>query len=249
MDKIIKAVVLVGLAVAPVLFAEARCCGRRTVVRRVVCRPASCTPIRIGGCKRYSWVSEAPKWKRLPDDCSMLSEEEQERLDEAFELIPSKILKQAGRTFKQRADYLKRPNALKDRNTFIAKLKKRSAPKQKKVSNGYALKLYDEMLTYGRPLVFGDVKYELEWLAEEYGFRNVLKFIRKVQGTSEKKGRDWKYPMDDPEFKAFAELAKSGACEEWLDLQLRIERMNAVHAEKMARLEGKAAARRCERRM
>lgn len=248
MDKIIKAVVLVGLAVAPVLFAEARCCGRRTVVRRVVCRPAGCTPIRIGGCRKYSWASEAPKWKRLPDDCCTLTKAEQDRLAAAFELIPSKILKQSGRTFKQRADYLKRPNAARDRNTFIAKLAKRKACKQGKVSNEYALKLYDEMLVYGRPLVFGDMKYELEWLAEEYGFKNVAKFIKKVFGTSETKGRDWKYPMENPEFKAFAELARKGAFEEWGKLERRIMRMNTVYAEKMARLEEKTN-RSCGKRM
>ena len=148
MKKIASAIVLAGLVMAPVCFAEARCCGRRTVVVRKVVRPCSgnVSVYRVGGkCKKYSWTGEVPEWKRLPDDCQFLPKEEYERFKEAMELIPQKVRKQAAKKFKQRVEYLKRPNAKRDRNEFVAKLARRSVCQRRKVSDEYVLKIYDDI--------------------------------------------------------------------------------------------------------
>ena len=211
----------------PVISCEAKCCGRRVVVRKYVsCGAAKGGQIKIGGCRRYSWVSETPSWKGLPEDFHMLPREEQKLFKEAFELVPKKIRKQAEKSFKQRAEYLKRPNAVKDRETLVAKLAKRSAAKRKSLPDEYVLKMYDEMLVYGRSLTFGDMEYDLLWLAERYGFTNVTKFIKKVNSTSEKKGRDWKYPTCDSEFEAFEKLAQKGSDEQWCRFKFRLLRIN-----------------------
>ena len=249
MNIIARTAVLIGLVLAPICLAEAKCCGRRTVVRTV--RGCGGGNVRIigGGCKKYSWVGEVPSWKRLPDDCSQFDKAEYERFSRAFALIPEKIRKQAKKNFKQRMEYLKRPNAARDRATFVAKLAKRSKWQRQNVPDEYALKMYDEVLVYGRSLMFGHMEYEIGWLAEEYGFINVAKFINKVETTSEKKGLKLEYPMDNPEFKAFAELAKRASYNAWNDFNRRITKMNSIYAEKMAIRTGRAGAHRNGKRM
>jgi len=247
MKKIASAIVLAGLVMAPVCFAEARCCGRRTVVVRKVVRPCSgnVSVCRVGGkCKKYSWTGEVPEWKRLPDDCQFLPKEEYERFKEAMELIPQKVRKQAAKKFKQRVEYLKRPNAKRDRNEFVAKLARRSVCQRRKVSDEYVLKIYDDMLVYGRPLILGFTECELTWLADQYGFTNVSKFVKKVLSTSEKKRRNWQYPMDDQEFKAFSELARMAAGKEWREFENRLLKMNNTYASGTTPCDQRAQCRR-----
>lgn len=249
MNIIARTAVLIGLVLVPICLAEAKCCGRRTVVRTV--RSCGGGNVRIigGGCKKYSWVGDVPAWKRLPDDCSQFEKHEYERFSRAFALIPEKIRKQAKKNFKQRMEYLKRPNAARDRAVFAAKLAKRSKFQRNNLSDEYALKMYDEMLVYGRSLIFGHMGYEIGWLAEEYGFTNVAKFINKVETTSEKKGRNLEYPMNNPEFKAFAELAKQASYNAWNDFNRRIRQMNSIYADKMALQNGRTATHRNGKRL
>ena len=244
MNIIARTAVLIGLVLVPVCLAEAKCCGRRTVVRTVRSCGGGNVLIIGGRCKKYSWVGEVPAWKRLPDDCAQFEKTEYDRFCKAFALIPEKIRKQAKKNFKQRMEYLKRSNAARDRATFVAKLAKRSKFQRDYLPDEYALKMYDEMLVYGRSLIFGHMGYEIGWLAEEYGFTNVAKFINKVVTTSEKKGRKLEYPMNNPEFKAFAELAKRASYDAWNDFNRRIIRMNSIYADKMAQRNGRAATHR-----
>lgn len=224
MNKVLKILVAVATVVTSGLFCEAKCCKR--VVPAQKCTPKGCTPIKgcgriikIGKCKKYSWVSEMPSWKMLPEDIYLLPKEEQERFEAAIDLIPKKIRKQAEKTFKQRDQYLKRPNAVRDRNTFVAKLAKRSKARRSKLPDEFVLTMYDEMLLYGRSLITGNMEFELEWLADRHGFKNVMKFIRKVNSTSRKKGRTWIYPVNDPEFEVFAKFAETVANDKWCDFK------------------------------
>ena len=231
MNATIKTVILAGLALAPFYVAEARCCGRNVVTRRVVCRPANCSPVRIGGgCRKYSWVGDTPRWKQIPEDCHSLEKAEFEQFRKAFELVPSKIRKIAARPFDQRAQYLKRPNAARDRSTFVAKLAKRSGYQRKKLPDEYVLKMYDEMLIYGRSLIFGECEYEPMDVANLYGFTKVADFIGKVLTTSEKKMRNWEYPMDNPEFRAFDMIARCASSLKWAQFKWRIGKTKKVCA-------------------
>lgn len=165
-----------------------------------------------------------PSWKILPEDIYLLPKEEKERFEDAIDLIPKKIRKEAQKTFKQRNQYLKRPNAVRDRNTFVAKLAKRSKARRSELPDEFVLKMYDEMLLYGRSLIMGNMEFELEWLADRHGFKNVVKFIREVNSTSRKKGRIWTYPADDPEFEAFSKFAEAVACDKWSNFRNGLNR-------------------------
>jgi hypothetical protein len=247
MKTIVSVIVLAGLVMAPICFAEAGCCGRRMVKVRMVMRPCYGNVSACGGtskCKKYSWTGNVPEWKRLPDDSQFLPREEYAKLKEAMELIPQKVRKQAAKNLKQRAEYLKRPNAERDRNTFITKLGRRSEYQRKKVADEYVLKIYDDMLVFGRPLVLGFTEYELSWLADQYGFVNVSKFVKKVLSTSEKKGRNWRYPMNDQEFKVFSKLARQASVKGWREFENRLLQMNNIYAAKTASC-GKKKLGRC----
>ena len=98
------------------------------------------------------------------------------------------------------------------------------------------LKMCDDVVRFGRPLVFGDMRHvSLAELASRHGFKAVERFILEVEdGKTSKSGFSAGYPKTNPEFKDFATLAQKACPSRWEAFCSRLDELNKLASRKKA---------------
>ena len=96
------------------------------------------------------------------------------------------------------------------------------------------LKMCDEMVRFGRPLVFGDMRdVSLSELASRYGFKEVEKFALEVEdGRTSKTGFSAGYPKANPEFWDYAVFAQKACPRRWAEFRSRLDELNKLAADR-----------------
>ena len=186
---------------------------------------------------------EAPSGRPLPDDIQTLPNREKLRLSKAYNLLPIQVLAVSGRDYARRQGYLTSPNYAALKKNLAARLAKstRMLAADPIVTPADVLKMCDEVVRFGRPLVFGDMRHvALSDLAARYGFKEVEKFVLEVEdGKTSKKGLFASYPMTKPEFREYALLAQAACPDRWDAFCSRLDELNRLAMQK-----GIAARRR-----
>lgn len=186
---------------------------------------------------------ETPSGRPLPDDTETLPNREKLRLSKAYNLLPPQVLAVSGRDYARRQGYLtSQPYAVLKKN-LAARLAKstRMLAADPAITPADVLKMCDEVVRFGRPLVFGDMRHvALSDLASRYGFKEVEKFVLEVEdGKTSKKGLFARYPKTKPEFREYAILAQAACPDRWGAFCSRLDELNRIAVQK-----GLAARRR-----
>ena len=186
---------------------------------------------------------EAPSGRPLPDDVETLSNREKMRLSKAYNLLPIQVLAVSGQDYARRQGYLTSQPYAELKKNLAARLAKntRMLAADPAVAPADVLKMCDELVRFGRPLVFGDMRHvSLAELASRYGFKEVEKFVLEVEdGKTAKKGFFGKYPTERPEFREYAILAQRACAGRWKAFCSRLAELNRIALQK-----GTAARRR-----
>lgn len=186
---------------------------------------------------------EAPSGRPLPDDIETLPNREKLRLSKAYNLLPPQVLAVAGRDFARRQEYLTSQSYVALKKNFAARLAKstRMLAADPVVAPADVLAMCDEVVRFGRPLVFGDMRHvALADLAARHGFKEVEKFVLEVEDEKmSKKGLFVRYPKAKPAFREYALLAQKACPDRWDAFCVRLGELNRIALQK-----GIAARRR-----
>ena len=179
---------------------------------------------------------EDPSGRPLPSDLETLPNRERLRLSKAYNLLPPQILAVADQDYARRKDHLVSPKYAEQKNSLSLQLakSKRKLVADPAVAPADILKMCDEVVRFGRPLVFGDMRHvALSELASRYGFKAVEKFILEVEdGKTSKSGFSAEYPKTHPEFRDFAVFAQKACPSRWEAFCTRLDELNKLASRK-----------------
>ena len=163
----------------------------------------------------------------LPEDFSSLPNRMRLKLGKMYDLLPVQVLAMSARSYRQRADYVTSAQYAKVRGALEGKLSKivGKMSSDPAVTVAEVMKLSDEMVRFGRPLVAGDLRaVSLQQLASRHGYDNVEKFVRIVEDSQYARGgKPMVWPSAQPEFRDFALLATALCKDRWRDFQARVQ--------------------------
>ena len=177
-----------------------------------------------------------PSGRPLPDDLETLSNRERLRLSKAYNLLPPRILAVSDQDYSRRRAYLASPMYAEEKNKLSMRLTKnmRMLAADPAVPPADILKMCDEVVRFGRPLVFGDMRHvALSELASRHGYKAVEKFVLEVEdGRTSKTGFSAGYPKSNPEFKDFAVFAQKACPSRWAAFCTRLGELNKLASRK-----------------
>ena len=162
----------------------------------------------------------------IPDDLCTLPKRQTVRIGKIYDLLPAQVLSYAQRTYSQRVTYLTSGRYQVVKQKLAEQLKKniRKLEADPRVGMDDVLKMCDEVLRFGRPLVFGDMRHvSLVELARQYNFPAVEKFLEKVEDDNYLLcGTVLEYNDTSSEFRDFESMARMACIERWKALQKRL---------------------------
>jgi len=165
--------------------------------------------------------------RALPEDFSSLPNRMRVKMGKMYDLLPVQVLAMSARSYRQRAAYVTSAQYAKVRGTLEGKLSKAvgKISSDPAVTVAEVVKLADEMVRFGRPLVAGDLRaVSLQQLASRHGYDNVEKFVRIVEDSQyARSGKSMVWPSAQPEFRDFALLASALYKDRWLDFLARVQ--------------------------
>lgn len=173
-----------------------------------------------------------PSGRPLPEDLEALPKRERLRLSKAYNLLPAQVLSVAGNDYSRRRGFLASQSYAELKKNFSIRLTKnaRTLAADPAVAPADILKMCDEVVRFGRPLVFGDMRdVSLSELASRYGFKGVEKFALEVEdGKTSKTGFSAGYPTKNPEFRDYAILAQKACPGRWEAFRSRLDELNKI---------------------
>ena len=173
-----------------------------------------------------------PSGRPLPEDLEALPKRERLRLSKAYNLLPVQVLSVAGNDYSRRRGYLASQSYAELKKDFSMRLAKnlRALAADPAVAPADVLKMCDEVVRFGRPLAFGDMRdVSLAELASRYGFKGVEKFAKEVEdGKTSKTGFSPRYPTMNPEFRDYATLAQKACPDRWEAFRSRLDELNKI---------------------
>ena len=179
---------------------------------------------------------EDPSGRPLPDDLETLPNRQKLLMSKAYNLLPVQVLSVAGNDYDRRRAYLASQSYADLKKSLSIRLKKnmRVLAADPAVAPEDILKMCDEVVRFGRPLVFGDMRsVGLPELASRYGFKAVERFVLEVEdGKTSKTGFSAEYPKRIPEFRDYAILAQKACPSRWEALRARLDELNKIAAGK-----------------
>jgi len=165
--------------------------------------------------------------RKLPDDLLSLPNRVRLKIGKMYDLLPVQVVAVSEREYKQRVSYASSPQYAKVKGELATKLSKdtRRMSADPAVTAADILKLSDEVVRFGRPLVAGDMRdVSLQMLASSHGYPNVEKFVRIVEDSQYVRSRKpMKWPSNQPEFCDFEQLAKAMYKNRWQLFQTRLQ--------------------------
>jgi len=165
--------------------------------------------------------------RKLPEDLSSLPNRVRLKIGKMYDLLPVQVVAVSEREYKQRVSYASSPQYAKVKEDLATKLSKdtRRMSADPAVTVADVLKLSDEVIRFGRPLVAGDMRnVSLQMLASGHGYPNVEKFVRLVEDSQYmRRGKPMKWPSTQPEFCDFEQLAKAMYKDRWQLFQTRLQ--------------------------
>ena len=192
-----------------------------------------------GGCKKTTWSSMMSGHKcsrEMPIDIESLPESSivRQKYWKMFRIIPKPIRNWQDKKYKERRRYMDSEHWAKAKASLAAKLKNMHGKMDREpaVSEEDVMRLAEEMVTYGRGLVFGsfpEMPTFLE-LAEMYGFTEVAKFLKKALDVDRYRhtGMAAQYGETD-EFKDFDVLAGLMNPDEWKEYRRKWRQLNQLY--------------------
>ena len=181
---------------------------------------------------------ENPSGRPLPDDLATLPNRERLRLSKAYNLLPTGVLAVSDLDYPRRNAYLASQKYAKEKSNLSMRLTKnmRMLSTDPAVTPVEILKMCDDVVRFGRPLVFGDMRHvALAELASRHRFKAVERFILEVEdGKTSKSGFSAGYPKTNPEFKDFATLAQKACPSRWEAFCSRLDELNKLASRKKA---------------
>ena len=200
------------------------CCARQTGCSKVV---------RVGGgcCKRVKFWDAYPRPElNPPDDIASLPDIEQQRFVKIFRLVPETIKVKSTQNYRERIVFMRGPQYISITNKLAIKLARsgRMLAQDPAILPGDVLQMCHDTIVYGRSLIMGDMSDVSSFceLAQKYGFKNADKIVEKIEDKRNFKRKDiGAYPMNDPECRDFACLAKAVNPSRW---KAFVERNSAI---------------------
>lgn len=184
-----------------------------------------------------------PSGRPLPEDLVTLPKRERLRLSKVLNLVPVNVLSVSAQDYSRRRVYFTGQAYAELKKNLSMRLAKnaRTLAANPAVSPADVLKMCDEMVRFGRPLVFGDMRHvALSELASQYGFKEVERFVLEVEdGRSSKTGFGAGYSKTNPEFNDYAVFARRACPDRWEAFCLRLKELNKIAASR------KTVASRC----
>jgi hypothetical protein len=173
-----------------------------------------------------------PSGRPLPEDLETLPNRQRLRMSKAYNLLPAQVLSVAGTDYVRRRGYLAGQSYADLKKKLTTRLTKnvRTLAADPAVEPEDILKMCDEVVRFGRPLVFGDMRdVSLSELASRYGFKEVEKFVLDVEdGRTSKTGFLAGYPKTNPEFRDYAVLAQKACPGRWGAFRSRLDELNKL---------------------
>ena len=164
--------------------------------------------------------------RTMPDDLAALPNRERVRIGKMYDLLPVQVIAVAEKDYRKRAEYAASAQYANVRDALVAKLSKdtRRLSADPAITVEEILKLSDDIVRFGRPLVAGDMRsVSLQMLASRHGYVNVEKFVRIVEDNQYVRGRNQMvWPGKQPEFRDFEHLAKTIYKDRWLAFLARL---------------------------
>ena len=155
----------------------------------------------------------------LPEDMQSLPNCQRAKIAKIYDLLPVQVVAYAGRDYAQRATYFVSGRYADVKRRLAQRLEKdkRRLSADPAVSVDEVLKACDEIVRFGRPLVFGDMRnVSLGELARAYNYSNVGKFVEKVEDAKYLAcGKPLAYASTSSEFRDFAQMARAACPERW----------------------------------
>ena len=193
-------------------------------------------PVRQVTKKQLYDRYEDPSGRSLPEDIETLSNREKRRISKAYNLVPVQVLSVAGQDYARRQGYLTSQSYAELKNNLAVRLAKntRMLAADPAVAPADVMKMCDELVRFGRPLVFGDMRnVALSDLASKYGFKEVEKFVLEMEdGNTAKKGFFGKYPRTKPEFMDYAILAQTACPARWEAFSSHLDELGRIALQK-----------------
>ncbi len=164
--------------------------------------------------------------RELPEDMQSLPNRQRVRIAKIYDFLPVQVVSCAGRDYAQRATYFVSGRYAEVKRRLAQRLEKdkRRLSADPAVSADEVLKVCDEIVRFGRPLVFGDMRnVSLGELAHAYNYPNVEKFVEKVEDAKYLAcGKPLVYASTSSEFRDFAQMARAACSERWEAFLARI---------------------------
>ena len=177
-----------------------------------------------------------PSGRPLPEDLETLPNRQRLRMSKVYNLLPAQVLSVAGNDYARRRGYLTSQAYANLKKGLTMRLTKnmRTLAADPAVEPEDILKMCDEMVRFGRPLVFGDMRdVSLSELASRYGFKEVEKFALEVEdGRTSKTGFSAGYPKANPEFWDYAVFAQKACPRRWAEFRSRLDELNKLAADR-----------------